>query len=128
MAQWERICLQCRRCRRSRFNTWVGKIPWRRDRPPTPVFMGFPGGSNSKESTHNSGDLGLIPGLLRSLGEGHGNPLQYSFLENPHGQRSLGGYSPWCLKQSDMTEQLSTAHSNNTENHYIQRCLSQCHV
>ena len=37
---------------------------------------------------------------------GHGNPLQYSYLENPHGQRSLAGYSPWGCKESDMTEQL----------------------
>ena len=42
-------------------------------------------------------------------GEGHGNPLQYSCLENPHGQRSLAGYSPWGRKESDMTEWLSTA-------------------
>ena len=39
-------------------------------------------------------DVGLIPGLGRSPGEGHGNPLHYSCLENPHGQRSLAGYSP----------------------------------
>ena len=49
---------------------------------PTPVFLGFPGGSDSKESTCNVGDLGSIPGLRRSPGGGHGNPLQYSFLEN----------------------------------------------
>ena len=49
---------------------------------PTPVFLGFPGGSDSKESGGNAGDLGLIPGLGRSPGEGHGNPLQYSCLEN----------------------------------------------
>ena len=55
------------------------------------------------------GDLGSIPGLRRSPGEGHGNPLQYSCLENPHGQRSPAGYSPWGCKESDMTEQLSTA-------------------
>ena len=47
-----------------------------------------------KESTCNAGDLGSIPGLERPLGGGHGNPLQYSCLENPHGQRSLAGYSP----------------------------------
>ena len=41
-----------------------------------------------------------------SHGEGNGNPLQYSCLENPHGQRSLAGYSPWGLKESDTTEQL----------------------
>ena len=52
-------------------------------------------------------DLGSIPGLGRSPGGGHGNPLQYSCLENPHGQRSLAGYIPWSLKKSDTTE-LST--------------------
>ena len=72
--------------------------------------LGFPGGSDGKESACNAGDLGLIPGLGRSLGKGHGNPLQYSFLENPHGQRSLVGYSPWGCQESDMTEQLSTEH------------------
>ena len=39
-----------------------------------------------------------------------GNPFQYSCLENPHGERSLVGYSPWGHKESDMTEQLSTGH------------------
>ena len=50
-----------------------------------------------------------IPGLRGSTGGGHGNPLQYSCLENPPGQRSLAGYSLWGPKESDMTEQLSTA-------------------
>ena len=45
-----------------------------------------------------------FPGLGRSLGGGHGNPVHYSSLENPHGQRSLAGYSPWCCKELDMTE------------------------
>ena len=49
---------------------------------PTPVFLGFPGGSAGKESTYNVGDLDLIPGLGRSPGEGNGYPLQYSILEN----------------------------------------------
>ena len=49
-------------------------------------YMGFPGGSAGKESVGNVGDLGSIPGIRRSPGEGHGNPLQYSCLENPHGQ------------------------------------------
>ena len=53
--------------RRHRFNLWVGKIPWRREWQPTPVFL---------------------PGKF-------------------HGQRSLAGYSPWCCKESDMTEQLT---------------------
>ena len=56
--------------------------PRRRDRLPTPVFLGFPCGSAGKESTCNVGDLGLIPGLGRSAGEGKGHPLQYSGLEN----------------------------------------------
>ena len=49
-------------------------------------------------------DLGSIPGLGRPPGGGHGNPLQYSCLENPPGQRSLAGYSPWGHRQSDATE------------------------
>ena len=64
----------------------------------------FTGGSDSKESACNVGDLGLIPGSGRSSGRGHDNPLQYSCLENPHGQRSLTGYSPWGRKESDITE------------------------
>ena len=77
---------------------------------------GFPGGSDSEESTWHAGDLGLIPGLERSPGEGHGNPLQYSCLENSYGQRSLTGYSPWGCKESDVTEWLSTA--QHTSNRY----------
>ena len=46
-------------------------------------ILGFPGGSNGKESACSAGDLGLIPGFGRSPGEGNGNPLQYSYLENP---------------------------------------------
>ena len=57
-------------------------------------MVGFPGSSDGKELTCNAGDLDLIPGLERSPGGGHGNPLQYSCLKNPHGQRSLAGYSP----------------------------------
>ena len=75
---------------------------------PTPVFLGFLGGSVSKESTCNAEDLGSIPGLGRSPGGGHGNPLQYSCLQNSHGQRSQAGYSPWGRKESDTTERLST--------------------
>ena len=69
---------------------------------------GFPGGVDSKETTCSAGDLGLVPGLGRSPGGGHGNPLQYSFLENPHGQRSLVGCNPWGCKELEMTERLST--------------------
>ena len=71
-------------------------------------LLGLPWGSDSKESAHDAGDLGLIPGLGRSPGGGHGNPLQYSCLENPQGQRGLVGYSPWGRKELDTTERLST--------------------
>ena len=54
-------------------------------------IMGFPGGSDSKESTCNVGGLGLIPGSGRTPGGGDDNPVQYSCLENLHGQRSLAG-------------------------------------
>ena len=70
-------------CRRPWFNSdsWVGKIRWRRDRLPTPVFLDFPCGSGSKESTCNAGDLGSIPGLGRSPGEGIKLPTPVFWLE-----------------------------------------------
>ena len=67
---------------RLQLDSWVGKIHWRRDRLPTPVFLGFPGGSAGKEYTCNVGDLGLISGLGRTPREGKDYPLQYSGLEN----------------------------------------------
>ena len=66
--------------------------------------LGFPGGSGVKNPLANAGDVGLIPGLGRSPGEGPCNSLQYSCLKNPQGQRSLAGYSPWVHKESDTTE------------------------
>ena len=66
------------------------------------------GCSDGTESVCNVGYLGLIPGMEKSPGGGHGNPLQFSCLENLHGQRSLAGYSPWDCKESDTTEWLST--------------------
>ena len=75
----KKISLQCRR---PRFDSWVGKIQWRRDREPTPVFLVFLGDSAGKESAENVGCLSLIPGMGRSSGEGKGYPLQYSGLEN----------------------------------------------
>ena len=54
----------------------------------------FPGGSDCKESACNVGDLDLIPVLGRSPGGGHGNPLQYSCLENTQGQKRPGGLHP----------------------------------
>ena len=61
------------------FNSWVLKIFWRRDRLPTPVFLGFPGGSDGKESACNVGDLSSISGLVRSPGEG--NCLRWDSLD-----------------------------------------------
>ena len=99
VAQWQRIRLQCRR---PGFNPWVRKIPWRREKLPAPVycivhgvakswtqlsdFHFHPGGSvvkNLPANAGHSGDRGSIPGSGRSPGEGNGNPLQYSCLENP---------------------------------------------
>ena len=97
------------KCRRLLFDSWVEKISWRRDRLSTPVFLGFPGGSDGKESACNAGNLGSMPGLGRSPGGGHGNPLQYSCLENPH-----GFYSPWLHRESDTTERLSTMYHQPT--------------
>ena len=74
--------------------------------------LNFPGSLAGKESACNAGDWGSIAGLERSPGGGHGNPLQCSCLENPHEQRSPMGYSPWGCKESDTTEQLSTAQHN----------------
>ena len=140
VAQLVKICLQFRRLW---FDSWVRKIPQRRERLPipvflgflcgsagkestfivgdlgsipgtgnsprrhrlsTPVFSGFPGGSDGKEFTCSEGDLGLIHKLGRSPGGGYGNTDQYSYLENPHGQRTLEGYSPWGHKKLDTIE------------------------
>ena len=73
------MCLQCRR---PWFNYGFGKICSRRDRLPTPVFLGFLGGSAGKNTARNVGDLDSIPGLGQSPGEGNGYPLQYPGLEN----------------------------------------------
>ena len=70
-------------------------------------MVGFcfpPSGSVGKDSDHNAGDLGSIPGSGRSPAEGNGNPLQYFLPGEFHGQRSLVGYGPWSHKESDTTE------------------------
>ena len=66
---------------------------------------GFPGDSDGKESACSAGDPGSNPGLGRSSGEGNGNPLQYSCLENPM-DRGACGYTPWGHKESNRTERL----------------------
>ena len=86
---------------RPQFDSWVGKISWRRDRLPTLAFLGFPHGSARKESACNVEDLGSIPGLERSPWEGNGYPLQYSNLENSMScivlgvRKSQTGLSNW---------------------------------
>ena len=70
---------------------------------------GFPDGSDGKEYTCNSRDPGLIPELRRSPGEGNGNPLQCSCLENPWIEES-GGYSAWGPKELDTTGRLTHIH------------------
>ena len=72
----------------------------------------FPGGSDGKASAYNVGDLGSIPGSGRSPGEGNGNPLQYSCLENQAPTRLL---HPWGRKESDMTEGLHFYFHNGCE-------------
>ena len=69
-------------------------------------MSGFPGGSEDKASACSAGDPGLIPGLGRFPGEGNGNPLEYSCLENPMDRGARVGYSPRGRKESDMTEWL----------------------
>ena len=64
---------------------------------------GFPGGSDGKEPACNTGDPGSVPGLGRSPGEGSGNPLQYSYLENLMDR----GHSEWDRKEQDTTVRLT---------------------
>ena len=80
------------------FSSWVGKIHWRREKLPTPVFLGFPGGSAGKESACKAGDLGLIPRLGKSPGEGN---WLITLVFWP--RKFQGLYSPWGHKESDMT-------------------------
>ena len=92
------------------------------------IYRDFPGGPDGKESACNAGGLGLLPGLGKSPGGGHGNPLQHASLEKPHGQRSLVGYSPWGCEESDMTEQLNTARARahthtHTHTHTLHRTI-----
>ena len=76
----------------------------------------FPGGSDGKESAWHAGDLGSIPRLGRSSGEGNGYPIKYSCLENPMDRGTYSpivpivGYSAWGHKESDMTEATQQPH------------------
>jgi len=81
------------------------------------ITFGLPGGSVGEKSACSVGDMGSITGLGRSPGGKARQGFQYPFLENPRGQRSLGGCSPWGHKDSDMTERLNTHTHNLIENH-----------
>ena len=85
------------------------------------VFRVFPGNSASKESACNAGDLGSIPWLRRSPGEGNGYPPQYSCLENPHGQRSLADGLQWGCKESDTLNHPHFGVSHIVHNYYCER-------
>ena len=97
--------------RRPQFDSWVGKIHWRRDRLPTPGLLGFPCGSAGKASACNMGDLGSISGLRRSPGERKCSPLQYSGLENSM-DYIVHGFSKSQTRLSDFhSESLSLCQS-----------------
>ena len=89
-------------CRRPPFDSWVGKIRWRRDRLPTLVFLGFPSGSAGKESACSVGDLSSIPRLGRSTWRRECLPTPLYWPGEFHGL-----YNPWGCKESDIIEQLS---------------------
>ena len=80
------------------------------------AYMGFPGSSDGKVSAYNAGDPGLIPGLERSPGEGNGNRLQYSCLENPMDRRAweaaVHGVTKSWTRLSDFTFQQHTNNKN----------------
>ena len=84
------------------FNSWAGKICWRRDGLPTPIFLGFPCGSAGKESACNAGDPGLIPGLGVITWRKKRLLTPVFWLREFHGL-----YSPWDRKELDMTKCLS---------------------
>ena len=71
-------------------------------------LLGFPGGSDGKESTCNAGELGLVPGLVKIPWRRTWQPTPVFLPGEAHGQRSLAGCSPWGRKESDTTERLST--------------------
>ena len=100
----------------SRFDSWVGKSqdPLEKDSLPTPVFLGFPHGSDGKESACYVGDLGSIPGLGISPGQGNSYPLQYSGLENRMNCIVHGVTKSWTeLSDFHTTKYVSMPFSKN---------------
>ena len=86
-------------CERSKFDSWIGKMAWRRDSLPTPLFLGFPCGSAGKESAFNAGKPGFTPWVGKI-------PLEKGRLPTPvfWPGEFHGLYSPWNCKELDTTE------------------------
>ena len=102
-------------CRRAQFDSWVGKVSWRRDRLPTPVFWGFPGDSGGKESACNAGDLSSIPGLGWTLWGRAWQPTpvflpgESPWTEGPGGLQSMRSQRDrrgWVIKHSTVVEKI----------------------
>ena len=93
-------------CNQTRLSYHLSTYPFSALLTHLSFILGFSGGSDGKESACNGGNPGSIPGLGGFPGEGNGNPLQYSCLENSHGKRSP---FPWNFKESDTAERLSLA-------------------
>ena len=92
------------------------------------ISLGYiPRSKNPLANSGDAGDMGLIPGSERSPGGGHSNPLQHSCLENPYGQRSLVGYSPWGCKELDMTEH-ARVHGNSVFPLLRTTCLATFYI
>ena len=110
----------------------LGRFCWRRDRLPTPVFLGFPCGSAGKESTCNAGDLGLITELGRCPGEGNGYLLPHSGLENSMECVVHGVTTSWtrlsdtglvCLKGAQVSFTVTQAFSQGVYSWKLQQRL-----
>ena len=91
-------------CRRPWFDSWVGKMPWRSDGLPTPVFLGFPGGSDGKRNCLQCGRPGFDPWVGKILWRREWPPTPVFWPGEFHGQRSRTGYRPWSRKELDTTE------------------------
>ena len=103
-SQAENIFLNIREFTTRRSIRWCSERMFR-------LWMGFPSGSVGKESSCNAGDLGSIPGLWRSPGGGHGNPLQYSCLENPMDRGAWWVIVHRVPNISDMTERITSTYT-----------------
>ena len=138
--EWGAIAFS-RQCRRPQFNSWVGKIPWRRDRLPTPVFLGFPGGSDIKKSTCNAAGrpgfhpwVGKIPWSKAWRLTPVFLPGESPWTEEPGGLPSIGSqvWHDWATKHSSGSSDevfrkanpSSTCYANKTQLHLHGVCVN----